>query len=126
LKCSTREGRALTRRDHGIGDRGWVSRIVVGLDVCVRERLVQAVDDGLKGQLWGGTSNSVGQDVSGGNLDGLLEKVVCEDNETGIQPRGIPKNELPVLQNLASCDGPRVDVEVYKGGVKSCVAELKP
>jgi len=51
----------------------------------------------LKGQLWGGTSESVGQDVSSGNLYGLLEKVVGEDNETGVQPRGIAKNELPVL-----------------------------
>ena len=115
---------ALTGRDHGIGDRGWVSRVVVGLDVRIRERLVQAVNDGLKGQLWGGTSESVGQDVSSGNLDGLLEKVVCEDDETSIQRRGIAKNELPVLQNLASCDSPRVDVEVCKEGFSLRVAEL--
>lgn len=76
-------GRVLTGWVRGAGDGGWVSGVVIGLDVRICERLVQAGDDGLEGQPWRGASESIGEDVSGGNLDALLEKVMFEDDETG-------------------------------------------
>lgn len=45
---------------------------------------------------------SIGQNVSSSNLDSLLEKVVCEDDETSVQRGGVAKDVLPVLQNLRS------------------------
>jgi hypothetical protein len=93
-------------------DRGWVSRIVVGLDVRICERLVQAGDDGLKSQLWICTGKSVGQDISSGNLNGLLEKVMFEDDETSVQRRSVGKDVLPILQNLARGDSSCVDVVI--------------
>jgi len=80
----------------------------------------------LESQLWRGAGESIGQNVSGSNLDRLLEKVVFEDDETGIEGRGIAKNKFPVLQNLARCDSSRVDVEVWKGSVSLRTSRLNP
>ena len=100
------------------GDRRRVGCIIVSLDVSICERLVQAADDGLKVQLWVGTSESVGQDVSSGNLDGLLEKIVFEDDETGVQRRSIAENVFPIHEDLGSCDSSRMDVEVLEASVR--------
>ena len=78
-----------------------MSGIVVGLDVRVRKRLVQARDDGLESQFRIGTGKSIGQNISSSNLDRLLEKVVFKDDETGAHRRGVAHNVLPVLQNLS-------------------------
>ena len=77
------EGKTLTGWVNGDGRR--VSFVVVGLDIRVCKRLVQTLDDGLEIQFWRGAGESIGQDVSGGNLDRLLEKIVFEDDETGVQ-----------------------------------------
>lgn len=61
-------------------DRGGVSRVVVRLDICVRHALVHARDDGADRE-GGLVRQGVGQDVSCGNLDGLFEKIVLEDNK---------------------------------------------
>jgi hypothetical protein len=97
------------------GDRGRMRGVVVSLDVCIRKRLAHAGDDRLKSQLRS-TSESVWQDVSGGNLDGLLEEIMLEDDETCVHRRGVAHNVLPVLENLAGCDSSCVDVVV--SGVK--------
>lgn len=94
------EGETLTGRVQAVGDRRWISCIVVGLDVRICKRLAQAGDDGLESQLWRGTGECIGQNVSCGDLDRLFVKVVFEDDETGV-PRGdVGHNVLPVRQNL--------------------------
>lgn len=87
------------------GCRGWIGGVVVGLNVRICKGLVQAGNDRLKGQLWG-TSESVGQNVSGGNLDGLLEEIVFEDDETSVQGSDVAHDIVPVLQNLLRRNGP--------------------
>ena len=99
------------------GNRGWVGRVVISFNVRICERLVQATDDGLKIQLWVSTSKSVGKDISSGNLDGLLEKIVFEDDETSVQRRNIPHDVFPVLDNLGRCNSSRMDIEVCKASV---------
>lgn len=58
---------------------------------------------------------SVWKDISGGNLDGLLEEIVLEDDETGVEGRDVAHDVFPVLQNLCRCDSSSGDIEVCKG-----------
>lgn len=80
----------------------------------------------MESQFWRGAGESIGQNVSSSNLDRLLEKVVFEDDETGIEGRGIAKNKLPVLQDLARRDSSRMDVVVWKGRVSLRTSGLNP
>jgi len=47
-----------------------------------------------------------------------------EDDETGVERRGVAKDIVPVLQNLGRCDGSRMDVEVWMGGVSLHTSKL--
>ena len=118
------EGETLTGWVNGNGRR--VSFVVIGLDIRVCKRLVQTLDDGLEFQFWRGTGESIRQDVSGGNFDRLLEKIVFEDDETGVQRTGVAEDELPVLQNLGGRDGPCADVEIWETSVRQQTIELDP
>lgn len=80
----------------------------------------------MKSQLWICTGKSVGQDISSGNLNGLLEKVVLEDDETSVQRRGVGKNVLPILQNLARRDSSCMNVVICEGGVRLSATESEP
>ena len=47
----------------------------------------------------------IGEDVTRGDLDGLLEQVVLEDDEAGVEGRGVAEDVLPVLEHLRRADG---------------------
>jgi hypothetical protein len=50
---------------------------------------------------------------------------VFEDDETGVERRGVAKNVLPVQQNLGRRDSSCADVEVWKGSVSLHTSKLK-
>lgn len=56
---------------------------------------------------------SVRKDVAGSNLNGLLEKIVFEDNKA--RGRGVGKGHdlVPVLKNVDGGEGAAVDAEIY-------------
>lgn len=68
------------------GEGRGVRLVIVGLDVGIRELEVQALRDRLDGEL-GGVREGVRQNVSGSNFDSLLEEIVLENDEPGIDDR---------------------------------------
>jgi len=111
-----RRGPAGTLRGSGGGDarahlgrrRG---RVVVGLNVGVREGLVQTRDDRLDLER-GATCEGVWNDVAGGNINGLLEEVVLENDEACAERADVAKDILPVEKDLAGASFSAVDVEI--------------
>ena len=46
-----------------------------------------------------------GRMIAGGHIDSLLEQVVFEDNETGVDGRGVTQDVVPIEKHLADgCD----------------------
>ena len=43
---------------------------------------------------------SIWKDVTGSNFDSLLEKVVLEDDESGIHGRDVAHDVVPVIKNF--------------------------
>ena len=62
--------------------------------------------------LYHGTLKGASYNVSGCDLDRLLEEVVFQDNESGVQERYVAHDQFPILKDLS--DGCRTarDVEV--------------
>lgn len=46
----------------------------------------------------------VGEDVSCGDVDGLLEEIVFQDDEAGVQLGCVTKDIFPVLKDLSNGD----------------------
>ena len=80
-----------------------MTSIVVRLDVGVSERHLQTFDD------WGHVvlgrvGESLGQNISCRDVDGLLEQVVFKDDESSINLRRVTHDEIPVVQHLVDVD----------------------
>jgi len=96
---ASRQGR-YTRGARGRGGKR-VCLVVVGLQVCIIERLVETLDDGHETEL-GLEGQSVGNDISSSQLDSLFEKIMFENDETGIDRSSIIENSLEIRENLRS------------------------
>lgn len=88
-----------------------VGCVVVSLNVCVRHRLVEALNHGL--DVEGGlVRERVRENITSGDIDGLLEQIVLEDNEAVVNCSRVANDALPVVEDLFRRDGTAVDIEV--------------
>lgn len=97
---------------HGCGRRtDGVGRVVISLNVCVAQRLVEALNHGLdvERRL---VRERIGQDVTGGDIYRLLEQIVLQDDETVVNNSRVADDALPVVEHLLRRDGAAVDIEV--------------
>jgi len=53
------------------------------------------------------------KDVTSGDLNGLLEKIMLENDETRIPCRSVADDILPVLKDLLNGGSARMDIKVY-------------
>lgn len=80
--------------------RNRVRRVVVSFQVGIAERLAEASDDGLDGEL-GVVTERVGEDVAHGKVNRLLEEIVLEEDETGVDQAGVSGNVAPVVDHFS-------------------------
>lgn len=108
--CSTGRGEAVSTRGAGlVGER--TRAVGVGLDVGIRCRLLEALNDGHEALL-GAHLLSGGQNNVDGNVDSLLVKVVSEHNITGRERRGVLDDLLKVVHDLGGRDDTGSDAPV--------------
>ena len=88
-----------------------VSAVVVRLEVCIAERLVEALNHGLNRQLRR-ERERVGKDVACREVDHLHQQVVFEHDEASRDGGRVGKDVLPVLQNLRRADRAAGDLEI--------------
>ena len=88
-----------------------VGLVVVRLEVSIRERLAQASDDrlDLERRL---VRERIGEDVTGGDVDRLLEEIVLENDETSVDGGRVADDVLPVVEHLGGAHGAARDIEV--------------
>lgn len=55
---------------------------------------------------------SIRKNIAGGHINGLLEQVVLEDDETGVYGCSIAQNMFPVSKHLTDSCKTTVDAEV--------------
>jgi hypothetical protein len=79
--------------------RGRVSRVIIGLDICVRKWSVQACDYGLNGE-FGDVGQSIWEDVTSSDVDAFLEEIVLKNDETVVHGSCIVDDIFPVVQHL--------------------------
>lgn len=90
-----------------------VRRVVIRLDVRVAEGHAHALNDGhelergLKGK-------RIGENVSRGNVDGLLEEIVLEHDEAGVDGGGVAENVVPAAKDLLRRRRPLRYLKVYE------------
>ena len=88
-----------------------VRRVVIRLDVGVLHGLVQAGDNGLNLERRV-VCKCVGEDITGGNVDTLLEEVVLENDEAMVDRSRITDDALPVVEHLGRGRETTSNVEV--------------
>ena len=104
LVCGTRS-ETLTRAGEGV--RG----VVVRLEIRIVERLAQASDDrlDLERRL---VRERIGEDVTSGDVDRLLEEIVLENDETSVDGGRVADDVLPVVEHLGRGREAAGDVEI--------------
>jgi len=55
------------------------------------------------------------KDVTSGDLDGLLEKIMLENDEARVPCRSVANDILPVLKDLLNSGSASVNIKVYNG-----------
>lgn len=104
--------------------RRWVGAVVVGLLVSIGQWLPEALDDAHDPVRGVRASESIREDITGGQVNGLLVQVVGEHDETGVELRSLLQDTFECGNDTRSADGTGRNVPVV--GVKVVAVVASP